>query len=80
MVDKDISKIVDGIASPNTDTLTSFFYHPYIEYEFINFNTNNGTFNVNYDTNSPLQQIIKSLEEYKCKTIHIDQLNKNTIL
>ena len=74
----DVSKIIDGISSSEEDILASFFYHPYLEYDYINFNTTNDKLNVSYDTNSPLSQIIKALNESNCKTIHIDELKQNT--
>lgn len=78
VVDKDTSKITSGLSSSNTNILNSCYYHTYIEFEYINFSINNNKFTTNYDTNSPLHQIINSLQENKCKTLHINQLNKYT--
>ncbi len=71
---KDISSIIDGLNKDDPDVLHSFFYHPSIEVDFINFNTNNNKLNVTYDESSPLQQIVKTLKSDEYTTIHIDQL------
>lgn len=68
--------IVDGFNKDNPDVLHSFFYHPSIEVNFINFNTNNNTLNVQYDENSPLQKIVKAIQDNGYTTVHIDELIK----
>jgi hypothetical protein len=70
----DPSSIIDGLNNDNSDVLHSFYFHPFIELEHINFNTNNNKLNVAFDQNSPLQQIIKTLTSNGYTTVHIDEL------
>lgn len=68
--------IVDGLNTNNPDVLHSFFYHPSIEVNFINFNTGNNALNVQYDENSPLQKMVKAIKDNGYTTVHIDELIK----
>ena len=71
----DDTSIVDALNSDyNPEKLHSFFYHPSIEVEFINFNTENNKLNVSYDPNSPLQKIVKALKDNEYSTVHVDEL------
>ncbi|OOM81366.1 DUF2334 domain-containing protein [Clostridium sp. BL-8] len=70
----DPTSIVDGLNDEDPDTLHSFYYHPYVELKYINFNTSNNKLNINYDENSPLQKIVKTLKSDQYTTIHIDDL------
>ena len=70
----DPSSIIDGLNTDNPDTLHSFYFHPYIELKYINFNINNNKLNVTYNENSPLQQIVKTLKSDGYTTVHIDEL------
>ncbi|WP_315078661.1 DUF2334 domain-containing protein [uncultured Clostridium sp.] len=72
----DLSSIVDGLKKNNSKVLNSFFYHPSIELDFINFKIDNGKLDIDYNTNSPLQQIIKAIKDYNYTTIHITELKK----
>ena len=72
--DLDTSDIINGLNKDNPDVLNSFYYHPSIEIDYINFNTNNNKLNVTYDENSPLQQIVKTLKSDEYTTVHIDEL------
>ncbi|HEY5524517.1 MAG TPA: DUF2334 domain-containing protein, partial [Clostridium sp.] len=72
----DVSPIIAELKDTNSDKVKSFFYHPYIELAFVNFNTNNNTLNVQYSEDSPLKKIVKGLEDNNYATIHIDQLKK----
>ena len=69
-----ISSIINGFNEDNPEILHSFFYHPSIEVDYINFNTNGNKLNVTYDENSPLQQIVKTLKSDEYTTVHIDEL------
>jgi len=74
----DSSTITDGLKDTNSDKLHSFFYHPSIELDFVNFDISNNTLNVQYSEDSPLKKIVKSLEDNNYTTIHIDQLKNNS--
>lgn len=69
------TSIVDTLNGDyNPEKLHSFFYHPSIELNFINFNTINNKLNVSYDENSPLQKIVKALKDNDYSTVHVDEL------
>jgi len=70
----DTTRMVDKINEGDPDTLNSFYYHPSIEIDYINFTLNGNKLNVNYDTRSPLQQIVKALKDNDYTTVHIDNL------
>ena len=74
MHDSDPSSIIDGLNNEDPDTLHSFYYHPFIELKYIDFNTNNNKLNITYDENSPLQKIVKTLKSDEYTTVHIDEL------
>lgn len=73
----DPAAIITGLNDENSDVLHSFYYHPFVELKYIDFNTNNNKLNVTYDANSPLQKITKALEADQYTTIHIDELKSN---
>lgn len=70
----DVASIIDKLNNDDPDVLHSFFYHPSIEVDYINFNTNGNKLNVTYDLNSPLQRIVKALKDDDYTTVHIDEL------
>ncbi|AQR93790.1 DUF2334 domain-containing protein [Clostridium saccharoperbutylacetonicum] len=70
----DTDSIIDKLKKNDPDILSSFFYHPSIEIDYIKFNTDGNKLNVTYDENSPLQRITKALKEDEYTTIHIDDL------
>jgi hypothetical protein len=70
----DVTSIIDKLNNDDPDVLHSFFYHPSIEVDYINFNTNGNKLNVTYDPNSPLQRIVKALKDDDYTTVHIDEL------
>ena len=70
----DPTSIIDGLNNADPATLHSFYYHPFVELKYIDFNTNNNKLNITYDENSPLQKIVKTLKSDKYTTIHIDEL------
>lgn len=70
----DTDSIIDKLKKNDPDVLSSFFYHPSIEIDYIKFNTDGNKLNVTYDENSPLQRITKALKEDEYTTIHIDDL------
>ena len=75
--DLDISYIERGLSNPRPGELASLFYHPTKEFDFIEVNTNNYTFNVNYSSESPLQKIVKSIKDNNYVTVHVNQLKNN---
>ncbi|MCE5221731.1 MAG: DUF2334 domain-containing protein [Clostridium sp.] len=72
--DLDTSDIINGLNNDDSDVLNSFYYHPSIEINYINFNTNNNKLNVSFDEKSPLQKIVKTLKADEYTTVHIDEL------
>lgn len=70
----DTNTLIGKLANNNPDVLSSFFYHPSIEIDYINFNTDGNKLNVNYDENSPLQKIVKTFKDDGYTTVHIDEL------
>ena len=72
--DSDPTSIIDGLNNDNPDILHSFYYHPFVELKYIDFNTNNNKLNITYNENSPLQQIVKTLKTDEYTTVHIDEL------
>jgi len=72
--DSDPSSIIDGLNNEDPDTLHSFYFHPFIELKYVDFNTNNNKLNITYDENSPLQKIVKALKSDQYTTVHIDEL------
>ena len=74
--DSDASDIISGLNNDDSDILHSFYYHPSIEIDYVNFNTTGDKLNVTFDENSPLQQIVKTLKSAEYTTVHIDELIK----
>ncbi|GAA0077696.1 polysaccharide deacetylase family protein [Clostridium sp. CTA-5] len=70
----DTSSIINGLNTYDPKVLHSFFYHPSIEIDYLNCSINNNTLNVEYDTNSPLNQMVKALNDNNYTTIHISEL------
>ncbi|SFC57333.1 DUF2334 domain-containing protein [Clostridium uliginosum] len=70
----DMSSIINGLKTYDPEKLHSFFYHPSIEIDYINFNTDNNKLNVQYDENSPLNKMSQSIKENNYTTVHIDEL------
>lgn len=70
----DVPHIIDKLNENSPDILNSFYYHPSIEIDYINFTFDGNKLNVNYDKNSPLQQIVKALKDSEYTTVHIDEL------
>ncbi|MBN1068524.1 DUF2334 domain-containing protein [Clostridium sp. ZS1] len=72
----DLSSIVNGLKKNDPKVLNSFFYHPSIELDYVDFKIVKDKLDVTYDTNSPLQQIVNALKENNYNTIHISELKK----
>ncbi|MVX65972.1 DUF2334 domain-containing protein [Clostridium chromiireducens] len=70
----DTTRIIDKLNEDDPDILNSFYYHPSIEIDYINFSINGTKINVNYDENSPLQKIVKALKDNEYTTVHINEL------
>ncbi|WP_315069106.1 DUF2334 domain-containing protein [uncultured Clostridium sp.] len=75
--DSDPSSIISGLNDENPDMLHSFYYHPFVELKYVDFNTNNNKLTVTYDESSPLKKITKALETDGYTTIHVDELKAN---
>lgn len=73
----DVPRIIDTLNEGDPDILKSFYYHPSIEIDYIDFNTNGNTLNVTYDEKSPLQQLVKTLNDNEYTTLHINELVDN---
>lgn len=72
--DLDVSPIKKKLKNPTPGQLASLFYHPYLELDFINFSISANTININYDENSPLKQIVNSIQDNKYITCHVSDL------
>lgn len=72
----DTSSIIDGLKDTSSDSVKSFFYHPSIESNFIDFNLNDNKLNYKFHKDSPLKAIVNALEENNYKTIHINEINQ----
>lgn len=70
----DVSSIKKKLKHPNPGQLASLFYHPYLELDFIDFSISSNTININYDENSPLKQIVNSIEDNSYITCHVSDL------
>lgn len=71
----DPSNIEKGLRSPSPNQLSSLFYHPAIELDYINFSINNNNINLDYN-NSPLYRIINSIKDNNYTPIYITDLKK----
>ncbi|MDT8716017.1 DUF2334 domain-containing protein [Clostridium sp. 19966] len=74
VINSDPTPIIDGLNRNNPNILNSFYYHPFIELNYIDFNINNNQLNITYDENSPLQKIIKTLNSNNYTTVYISEL------
>ena len=72
--DLDANPIIKKLNKPTPGLLASFFYHSTKELDFIEVDTSNNVFDVDYSIESPLQQIVKSLNENKYITTHVTEL------
>jgi hypothetical protein len=72
------ASITNGLASDDSSVLKSFFYHPSIEVDYVDFNTNNDKLNVTISDDSPMKTIVKSIKDNNCVTIHVDELKKGS--
>ncbi|GKU25554.1 DUF2334 domain-containing protein [Clostridium folliculivorans] len=70
----DTQRIIDKFNEGNPDVLKSFYYHPSTEIEYIDFETNDNKLNINYNPDSPLQRIVKTIKKDKYTPVHIDEL------
>lgn len=72
----DLSTIINGLKKNDQKTLNSFFYHPSIELDYLDYKIEKDKLNVNFASNSPLLQIVNALKENNYNTIHISELRK----
>ncbi|GFP75053.1 DUF2334 domain-containing protein [Clostridium fungisolvens] len=70
----DTQRIIDNFNEDNPNILKSFYYHPSTEIDYINFETNDNKLNINYNPDSPLQRIVKTLKNDGYTPVHIDEL------
>jgi hypothetical protein len=70
----DTQRIIDKFNEGNPDVLKSFYYHPSIEIDYIDFEVNDNKLNINYNPDSPLQRIVKTLKNDDYTPVHIDEL------
>ncbi|MGG7179434.1 DUF2334 domain-containing protein [Clostridium paraputrificum] len=75
--DLDVSHIENNLSNPRPGELASLFYHPTKEFDFIEVNYDNNTFNVTYSKDSPLQKIVRSIKDNNYVTVHVNQLKNN---
>lgn len=73
----DVNRMIGLLNESDPDILKSFYYHPSIEIDYIDFNTNGNKLNVTYDEKSPLQQLVKALNDNEYTTLHINELVDN---
>ncbi|MDS0524750.1 DUF2334 domain-containing protein [Clostridium sp. SHJSY1] len=71
------ASITNGLASKDKSVLKSFFYHPSIEIDYIDFNTDNNKLNYTISDDSPMKTIVNSIKNNNCVTIHVDELKKS---
>lgn len=72
---EDLPNMLKKINNLSNNVLGSFFYHPNIEFEFINVEGNNNEYpSVKYDKNSVLHQILKTFNQRGYKFISIIDL------
>lgn len=71
--DLNVKPIINNLNNPRFGLLASMFYHPTKELDFIHTDTSNITFTVDYSVDSPLQQIIKAINENGYTSIHVNQ-------
>lgn len=72
--DLNVDYILKGLSNPRPGLLASLFYHPTKEFDFIEINTENNTFNITYSEDSPIYKIINKLNECNYKTTHVSEL------
>ena len=70
----DTQRMIDKFNESNPNILKSFYYHPSIEIEYIDFDTNGNKLNIRYNPDSPLQRIVRTLKNARYNTLHIDEL------
>ncbi|MGL4774331.1 MAG: DUF2334 domain-containing protein [Clostridium sp.] len=67
------NSIVKNLEDPRYGLLASVFYHPSLELEFIEPDVSGDYFKVDYDINSPLNNIIRGMKENNYETIYVSQ-------
>lgn len=71
------ASITNGLASKDKSVLKSFFYHPSIEIDYIDFNVDGDKLNYTIKDDSPMKTIVKSINDNNCVAIHVDELKKS---
>lgn len=69
--DRDVKPMVKRIDNPPPYFLASLFYHPTLELEYIDFNTNDNTFNSTFSSGSLIKPIVEALNKNGYSTIHV---------
>ncbi len=71
---EDTSPIVNALNSHKKNVLKSFFYHPSIEMEHVTYTIDNDTLYANFDSTSPLIDMVHALNENNYTTAYVDEL------
>lgn len=66
--------MIKRIKSPSPNFLASLFYHPTLELDYLNFNSNNNTFNGKIAQNSLIKSIVDALNENGYSTIYVTDI------
>ncbi|MBE6047399.1 MAG: DUF2334 domain-containing protein [Clostridium sp.] len=71
---EDPSPIINDLNSHKKGALKSFFYHPSIEMDYVNFTIDNNTLYSTFNSSSPLVNLIHAIKENNYTTVYIDEL------
>lgn len=69
--DLEVKPILKGIKHPLPYQLTSLYYHPTKELDFIHVSFSDKDMTYSYDDNGPMKQIVKALSENGFRTVHV---------
>ena len=72
----DPSNIIDALNDKDSTDLKSFFYHPSIETDYFDYNTDNDKVNVTISDDSILKKIVTTLKDDDYTTLHVSELKK----
>lgn len=70
----DTKPMIKKIENPAPNFLASLFYHPTLELDYLNFNSNNNTFNEKIASNSLMKSIVEALNKNGYSTIHVTDI------
>lgn len=69
-----VQELIDNIKINKSSILTSFFYHPYKEFDYINIDMKEGELSYSYSKDSPLNKILKTLDDRGYVTIKLTDI------